>query len=445
MKTKCIARLRNTLLVFVLLPCLAYAQNEKVSNFRPYDKNGINIFETSKEDSIPFSNIRIKIGANFAQQFQGLRHSNSASVVIDPATGKNINQLITIGNGFNLATANLNLDAQLAEGIRLNLITYLSSRHHENTWVKGGYIQFDKLLFLNNSVVNDIMKYVTIKVGQSEVNYGDAHFRRTDNGNAVYNPFVGNLILEAFTTEIGGDITFQRNGVIAVVGITGGETQGDLTNPSNRHLSYLGKLGYDKQVKDHLRLRLTGSFYSNVGTNSQSLYRGDRVGSRYYLVMENTSALTAAPAGSFDVNPWASGYNPMFSQKVQALMINPFIKLHRLELFGTYETAKGNSAAESSTRNVNQWAIDAVYRLGRTENWFIGARYNQVNADLFLTSTTSQPIHIDRIQLAGGWFITKNILAKAEYVTQNYHDFPANNINSAGKFNGFMIEGVVGF
>ena len=49
------------------------------------------------------------------------------------------------------------------------------------------------------------MKYVTLRVGHFEINYGDAHFRRTDNGNAMYNPLVGNYILDAFTTEIGGE------------------------------------------------------------------------------------------------------------------------------------------------------------------------------------------------------------------------------------------------
>ena len=45
-----------------------------------------------------------------------------------------------------------------------------------------------------------------VRVGHMEINYGDAHFRRSDNGNAIYNPFVGNYIMDAFTTEIGGEV-----------------------------------------------------------------------------------------------------------------------------------------------------------------------------------------------------------------------------------------------
>ena len=58
--------------------------------------------------------------------------------------GVNANQLIEIGNGFNNSTANLYLHAQLAEGIRVQLTSYLSSRHHNETWVKDGFIQMDK-------------------------------------------------------------------------------------------------------------------------------------------------------------------------------------------------------------------------------------------------------------------------------------------------------------
>ena len=62
------------------------------------------------------------------------------------------------------------------------------------------------------------MKYTTMKVGHFEINYGDSHFRRSDNGNAMYNPFVGNYILDAFTTEIGAEVYARSNGLIAMLG-----------------------------------------------------------------------------------------------------------------------------------------------------------------------------------------------------------------------------------
>ena len=71
-----------------------------------------------------------------------------------------------------------------------------------------------------------LFEIATVRVGHMEINYGDAHFRRSDNGNAMYNPFVGNYILDAFTTEIGAEVYARSNGLIAMLGATGGEVHG---------------------------------------------------------------------------------------------------------------------------------------------------------------------------------------------------------------------------
>src|SRR6185503_730110 len=140
--------------------------------------------------------------------------------------------LIKLTNGFNLAMANLNLDAQLYDGVHMNLVAYLSTRHHSEAWVKGGFIQFDKLTFLHSPGIDNLMKYLTLKVGDYEVNFGDQHYRRSDGGNSMYNPFVENLIMDEFTTEIGGEIQAKVNGFIAVVAMTGGEIKGDVAKQS---------------------------------------------------------------------------------------------------------------------------------------------------------------------------------------------------------------------
>ena len=74
--------------------------------------------------------------------------------------------------------------------------------------MKDGFLQIDESP-VEFAPLQAIMKIVTIKVGHMEINYGDAHFRRSDNGNALYNPFVGNYIMDAFTTEIGAPSTYS--------------------------------------------------------------------------------------------------------------------------------------------------------------------------------------------------------------------------------------------
>jgi len=51
---------------------------------------------------------------------------------------------------------------------------------------------------------------------------------------------------------------------------------------------------------------------------------------------------------------------------------------------------------------------------------------------------------VDRFNVGGGWFMTKNILAKLEYVTQSYKDYPPGQFEN-GKFSGVMLEAVIAF
>ncbi len=402
--------------------------------WRSPDQRGLGVFETGKADTVAYDGIRVRVGGAFTQQFQSLSHSNSANPNLNPA-GVNLTQLMDIGGGFNLATANLNFDVALADGVRLNLVTYLSSRHHPETWVKGGFIQVDKAEFLNSELLNKVFEKVTLKVGHMEINYGDAHFRRSDNGNAFYNPFVGNYIMDAFTTEIGAEVIFQHEGFLAVASATGGEIQGGVTNPDRRKMAYIGKIGYDKQMNEDFRLRLTGSIYTTAGSVNNTLWGGDRAGSRYYLVMENTLAATASQ--------FTSGrFNPGQRSNVTALVINPFIKFKGLELFGNFEQSTGKAANETDDRTWNQIAGDVVYRFGATENLYVAARYNKVSGEM---PGSGLETSIDRVQFGAGWFVTRNVLAKLEYVSQNYNDFAPNDIRRGGKFNGLMIEGIVSF
>jgi hypothetical protein len=413
---------------------LGWASPIELQNFRPLDQRGINVFETPKSDTLGYAGFKLSWGAAFTQQFQALDHSTTAGSRL--VGGVEQNRLTEIGAGFNNAAANVYMGAQLAPGIRVALTSYLSSRHHNETWVKDGYLLIDKspIDFLPLQV---IMAFTTVKVGHFEVNYGDAHFRRSDNGNAIYNPFVGNLIMDAFTTEIGGEVLLRAGPYLAMGTITGGEIRGNVTNPDKRSMAFISKLGYDKQLNKDLRVRLTGSTFMQAKAISNTLYAGDRAGSRYFWVLEND-----APTTTESANFRSGMINPGFGSKVKSYMINPFVKYQGLELFGTVEKASGRAATETTNRDVNQYAGEVIYRFLKGEKLFVAAKYNTVNGELAgVTSDWS----VNRSQLAGGWFITPGLMLKGEYVTQKYNDFPALDIRNGGKFHGFMVEGVVAF
>jgi hypothetical protein len=264
----------------------AFAQRGEIQYFRYYDQRGINVFETSKVDTIGYDGFKLRLGANFTQGYQSLEHSNA-----DATPGQ---ALYKMSGGFPLAQANLNIDVQIVDGVRLNLVSYMASHHHNEFWVKGGYLQIDKVGFLKSEFMNKLWTDLTLKVGHMEINYGDAHFRRSDGGNTMWNAFMDNNIMDAFTTEIGAELYWQKNGFLVMGGATNGEIQGNVAetsiagssdNGSKKGASIYGKLGYDKTFGENNRVRVTGSFLNKKSSISGTLYGGDRTGSNYQFAM----------------------------------------------------------------------------------------------------------------------------------------------------------------
>jgi hypothetical protein len=413
------------------------AQQPSLQFYRPNNKAGLNVFESTKEDTVAFEGLRVRIGGDFAMQFQGISQSNAA------------NNLVELGTDFNLPSANLNLDVQLMDGVRMHLKTYLSSRHHNEAWIKGGHMQVDRLDFVMPGLFENIMQYTSITIGLDEFNYGDAHFRRSDNARSIFNPFVGNYIMDAFATEAFGEVTVQANGMLAVLGVTNGKlNQNVRLNPnSDNKPSFYGKLGFDQQLNQDLRVRLTGSWYMNNGTTTGlNLYGGDRAGARYFFVMHTTGTETEPAQG----NNFEGRYNPRFA-KLTALQLNPFIKFMGLEFFGIVERAIGNNEftqpQEDTEGAFTQLAGELLYRFGANENFYIGGRYNTVVGKQ--RESAAENLEITRLNVGGGWFLSNNVLTKLEYVKQNYKGDawtgPQLARFAGAEFSGIMLEAVISF
>lgn len=429
--------------VAVLLTCIAFAQ------LRPTNKDGINVFETPKTDT-EFDGLKVKIGGALTLPYSTLDHSNAHGDYVSD----NPSTLLPLTNNFGLPQANLFINSNLADGIYLNFELYLASRHHNETWVKGGFLQIEKLPFLPWDFVDDIMKYTTIKVGQFGVNYGDAHFRRSDGGLTFFNPFMENHIMDEFATETGAEVNVHLSDFTIVGAITNGQlnpalqkidTSLDANKYSNGKMNpaLIGKLAYDKQVNDQLRLRVSGSGYYTAGSYRNTLFGGDRTGSNYYGVMYHD-----APGSSNFTN---GRFNPGFGDKVEALMGNLFLKYSPLngvsiESFTTVEQAKGRKASEANSRTADQFVTDLVIRFGSDEQFYVGGRYNTLKAEMAEAGTIpAYKANIDRVAIAAGWYTTKNIMAKVEYVKQNYDGFPGSSIYSDAQFDGLTLAGSIAF
>jgi hypothetical protein len=429
------------------IPTLIRYFRQDIQFYRPNDQGGINVYETTKLDTTPFTGPKLRLGGNFTLDFQGMSHSNHADFVSSPTTPTvNNNRLVKLTNGFNAPMINLNLDVQLMDGMRVNMAMYLVSRFNEEFRVKNGYLQIDKMTYLKSALVDSIMKSITIRVGILEVDYGDQHYRRTDGGNSIYNPFVENYIMDQFTTEIGTEIYYRSKlGFIAMAGLTNGQLYPNVLAPTSidsvtGKVNVLGpvihaKIGYDKQLTEDLRLRFTGSVYSVGSTSNATIFSGDRTGSHYYYVVENTAATANG-------NAFSGRFNPVFSEEVHTFMVNAFVKYKGFEFFGTYEMAQGRTISEKHLRKATQYAIDVIYRFPDIKNFWIGVRYNSVTA---ATPYNPTDITINRIVGTVGTFVNKNIAMKLEYVNQQYQNFNRTDIRAGAKFDGIMFSTVVAF
>lgn len=438
----------------LLFVAMVMATSVMFAQLRPTDKDGINVFETPKTET-EFTGLNVKLGGALALPFSMLDHSNT--VTRTPGYAYNYdspaaNSLVPLTAGFGLPQANLYVKSNLSDGVYLNFELYLASRHHNETWVKGGFLQFDKMPFLPFEFVDNIMKHTTLKVGQFDVNYGDAHFRRSDGGMTMYNPFMENHILDEFSTEIGVEADVHLGDFIVVGSVTNGKLNNDLTKIDNtrnatkhsngkHNPAWIGKLAYDKQFSDQFRARASVSGYYTAGSVRNTLLSGDRTGSNYYGVMYNVGPGTST---------YTNGrFSPGMSHQVSALMGNLFLKYSPVEMvsiesFTTIENISGRAINAENPRKANQFVTDLVVRFGADEDFFVGGRYNTMNAEMG-AGDNAYTADINRVAISAGWFMTKNIMAKLEYVKQNYNGFPTGTIQDGAEFNGLTLQGSIAF
>jgi len=285
------------------------------------------------------------------------------------------------------------------------------------------------------------MQYVTLRAGMDDVNFGDAHFKRTDNAKAIYNPLVGNFIMDSFSTEPFMEANVQYNGILGVLGVSNGKlNQTTVTKDGvDNTLSYYAKVGFDKQLNEDLRVRVTGSIYTNSGKSTGGyLYGGDRAGDRYYNVGITT---VEADAGVNFVSARANArFNSGFKERT-AMQFAGFVKFRGIESFTLIDM--DSNSKDAGDGSYTQIAEELVYRLGSKENYFLAARYNTVSGN---KTSDAKDQTITRINFGGGWFMTENVVTKIEYVTQSWAgDGFATSKWEGAKFSGIMIEAIIGF
>jgi hypothetical protein len=117
------------------------------------------------------------------------------------------------------------------------------------------------------------------------------------------------------------------------------------------------------------------------------------------------------------------------------------VKYKGFEFFGQQEWARGQNYTGDIRRKISQQVVEGLYRLGEREQYYVGGRYNNFAGQTMVNSTAKQ--YVSRYQVGGGWFVTRNLLAKGEWVTQDYSGFQ--DLRKGASFKGFMFSGAVAF
>lgn len=241
---------------------------------------------------------------------------------------------------------------------------------------------------------------------------------------------------------------FQRISSFVVVGVTNGQANPQDTAESDtpgvstsNTYAYYGKVGFDHQYNDDWRLRITESVYNVANVNRQDLYMGDKAGN----VIRNVY-------GTGNTNVMSSGWDPTrnytssgaytVAPDLFASKTNLFLKYKDTEFYGMYEIIDADDVRHQSIK-VNHYAFDIVQRFYNDKFW-AALRYENAVQKYADYASDFGDSELKQYQAALGWFLSKNAVAKLEYIKQEREKFSIYNGGNA-KFDGFMINAALSF
>lgn len=392
----------------------------------------VQTFEPAKDTSV-FTAPTIGWNADLTFNYQGLDQNYD----LFGKTGE-----VTLQPGLSLPTANFDVNAKVMSGFNVKLETMFSSHHHNETYVKGGYATIDNLDFIVPGFASDFMQNATIKVGVDDINFGDDQFRRTDNADVMRNPFIHNMGVEAYMQAPHIEVLYRLPAnTFVMVGITNGQVNPDdvtavdrnSTSGSSNRPGLYGKVGFDSQINDDLRVRLSESVYTVHGTNKgSSLYSGDKAGTPSRKIFDDG---TDTDFGAL----WnaLSGFSDLTVSKT-----NFFTRYQDTELYAMFEIADG-ADAKGVDMAMNHYAVDLVQRF-HNDKFYAAARYEKAKLDYKEATNDLGDAEMTQWQVGLGWFLSKNAVAKLEYID---HERTNNSsfVGGTADFKGYMISTALTF
>ena len=352
--------------------------------------------------------------------------------------------LAKVEPGFQNAFGDLGFIGKFGKKQEIEVVfdLYLSSRNHPSqTYGNEGYMilhgvpeNLQSLKFLE-----PILDKVDIKAGHFLVDFGDNKDHRSNNAIVQKNPLVGNFVVDPNIVSIGMQINSKPGARLGwLVGVNNGTTTEDWS--VGRGFAANGKV-FIYPIKS---LRLSASYMTanqsdnpnKTGGGSQlQMFTGNRSGERYAGVMGGGQA----PGNVF----------PQAGEKFSAAQLDLTYDADGfpIKLYGhvgrTQDKDINGSAAGAPEETWNYYAGDVLYKI--TPALYAAARYSAATTDRLAGRETDGKVN--RIQVGGGFWLTKNMLMKLEYVTQKYSGFRQGDMVNNGiqawrdpEFNGFVAE-----
>jgi hypothetical protein len=352
-------------------------------------------------------------------------------------------ELAKVSPGFQNAFGNLGFIAKYGKNDEITVVfdMYLSSRNHPSqTYGNEGYIlmtgvpeNLENLKFLT-----PIFKKVDVKAGHMLVDFGDAADHRSNNAITQKNPLVGNFVIDPNIVSIGMQVSSKpgkRYGWLA--GVSNGTTTEDWN--VGRGFAYNGKVYFVPVTGLRTSLSYIATDQSDNpnksgGGSQMQMFTGNRSGERYAGVLGGGQA----PGNVF----------PQAGEKFSATQLDvTWDNGSPLKLYGHYgqtqDTDINGSLAGTPEEKWNYYAADVKYMI--TPALYAAARYSAANTTQ-LAGVNSDG-SVTRMQVGGGFWLTRNLLMKVEYVQQQYSGFASgqvvnNNIQAwrDPEFSGFVSE-----
>ncbi len=200
--------------------------------------------------------------------------------------------LAKLPTGFQAAVGNMHFNATIVEGIDVYFELYLSSKPHAGqVYDREGYVYISKFpKYLNIFNINKVFKYIDIKAGHFEVDFGNQHLIRSDNAQVQKNPLIGNYVVDPNTVEFGVELIGKYKWFNALFGVGSGVTVENFL-PGRKYSTH-GKIWIEPENKlfnlagSVYRVNQPGKLSAGRMTIFTELFSGNRSGSRYSGVVE---------------------------------------------------------------------------------------------------------------------------------------------------------------